>query len=277
MLGRVETITDGQGGRALVFLDACGTPGVGAVGDIVHGRAGALRLLWTAERLLREAGMHEAVGPLDGNTFFAYRACVGDVSSEPMFASEPSLSPSPFRCLGWREEARYRTTRCPNGPQLTRERPLPPGWRVRQLDVSRLGDELAALYQVTCAAFAEAHRYSPVPLDVFARLYAPSHGRVDTRFVLLAEDPDGRVQGYVYAWPEPEHGRFVLKTLAVHPDARGARVATHLMARVHAQAESLGLSYGLHALMWEGSLSRAITAHGGLTVRQYALYRKRLA
>ncbi len=288
-LGRVVPVVDGRGGRALAFLDACDTPGLGAVGDFVAGPDAGARLLGRAESELRAAGMREAVGPLDGNTFFAYRACVASEPSEPTFPGEPLASPAPFRALGWREEARYRTTRCANGPQIARDRPLPPGWRVRQLDTSGFEAEIAALYRVTCGAFggasrsasdpralAPAHRYAPIPLPLFAMLYAPFRDRVDPRFVLLAEDPSGRVQGFVFAWREPERGRFILKTLAVHPDARGARIATHLMARVHAQAEALGLRYGLHALMWEGSVSQAITTHGGETVRRYALYHKRL-
>lgn len=274
-LGRVDTVTDGSGGHALVFHGACGQPGLAAVGDLRPGERGGHALLWAAERALRASGTRMAVGPMDGNTFFAYRACVGSDRAEAPFAGEPLGDAEPFRVLGWREEARYRTTRCPNAPQIERGRPLPQGWGVRPIDLGHFDDEIAALHRVTHAAFSDAHRYAPLPLELFRALYAPFRGRVDPRFVLLAHDPSGAVQGYVFAWPE--RGRFVLKTLAVHPEARGARLATHLMARVHAQAEALGLPYGLHALMWEGSVSRAITAHGGRTVRQYALYRKRFA
>lgn len=287
-VGRVMAVVDGRGGRALAFIDACDTPGLGAIGDFVATDDGA-RLLGLAESALRRAGMREAVGPLDGNTFFAYRACVSSEPDEPPFAGEPLASPAPFRSLGWREDARYRTTRCDNPPQIARDRPLPPGWGVRDIDTSRFEAEIAALYRVTCGAFggasasdtdarplSPAHRYAPIPLPLFAILYAPFRDRVDPRFVLLAADPAGVVQGFVFAWPEPQHGRFILKTLAVHPDARGVRIATHLMARVHAQAAAIGLRYGLHALMWEGSVSQAITTYGGETVRRYALYHKRL-
>jgi hypothetical protein len=272
----VSPLVDERGGRALLFLGACGRADVGAVGDLAPapGDDGA-GLLAAAEAALRAHGMREALGPLDGNTFFPYRACV-EFPGEPVFAGEPVASYPCFVDAGWEEDARYRTTRCPNAPQMARDRPLPEGWSVRALRPERFAEEVSALYRVTTAAFADAHRYAPVSLEVFSELHARGRGQVDPRYVLLAEDPAGVVQGFVYAWPEPSLRRFVLKTLAVHPDARGARLATHLMARVHGLAASQGLDYGLHALMWEGSLSRAITAHGGETVRRYVLYRKGL-
>lgn len=260
-LGEVEPLVDASG-RALVF-------GNGAIGDLTGGPT----LIARAEAWLRARGVSEAVGPLDGNTFFAYRACVGPWD-EPSFLGEPTASPAPWRALGYREEARYTSTLCPNGPQIENGRPLPPGWRVRPIDFGRLEAELASLYRVTLPAFASAWRYSPLPFPAFAALYAPFRDRVDPRWVLLAEDPAGVVQGYLFAWPMGD--RFVIKTIAVHPEARGVRLGAHLMMCVHRFAEEQGIPRGVHALMWEGSVSRAITRHGGRVFRRYALYRKRL-
>lgn len=260
-LGEVEPLADASG-RALVFANGC-------VGDFTGGPT----LLALAEARLRARGVREAVGPMDGNTFFPYRACLGPWD-QPAFPSEPAGSPEPWRRLGWREDARYTSALCPNGPQIAHGCPLPSGWRVRHVDYDRFDAEIRALYRVTIPAFDGAWRYAPIPYEAFAALYAPYRDRVDPRWVLLAEDPQGVVQGYVFAFPLVD--RFVLKTIAVHPDARGLRVSTHLMAAVHAWAEACGIPQGIHALMWEGSLSRVLTAHGSRTFRRYALYRKTL-
>lgn len=260
-LGDVEPLAD-ESGRALVF-------GNGAIGDFTGGPS----LLARAEARLRARGVTEAVGPLDGNTFFPYRACLGP-SEEPVFLGEPVTHAETFRAAGWREDARYTSTLCPNGPQIENGRPLPEGWRVRNVRLDRLDEELAHLYRVTLPAFAGAWRYAPIPFPAFAALYAPFRDRVDPRWVFLAEDPSGVVQGYLFAWPMGD--RFVIKTIAVHPAAAGARLGAHLMMRVHALAEDLGVRQGIHALMWEGSVSQRITRHGGRVFRRYALYRKRL-
>jgi GNAT superfamily N-acetyltransferase len=249
-------------GRALVFDN-------GAIGDFTGGPG----LLMRAEGILRERGVAVAVGPLDGNTFFPYRASLGPFDLPPL-PLEPSASPEPWRAAGYREEARYTTTWCPNGPQITNGKPLPDGWRMRPVDFDRFDAELAALYRVTLPAFEGAHRYEPIPFPAFAALYAPFRGKVDPDWVILVEDPDGVVQAYLFAFPVPN--AFVIKTIAVHPDARGRRISSAFMAEIHRRAEAKGIPGGFHALMWEGSLSQAITAHGGRVVRRYALYSKRL-
>lgn len=260
-LGRVETLAD-ESGRALIFAN-------GAVGDFT----GDARLLSRAEDRLRAWGVTEAVGPLDGNTFFPYRVNLGPLDVRP-FSGEPTGCPEPWRRLGWREDARYTSSICPNAPQIENARPLPAGWRARPVDFDRFAPELEALYRVTLGAFSEAWRYMPLPFPAFSALYSPYRDRVDPRWVRVAEDPEGTVQGYLFAWPE--EGRFVIKTLAVHPDARGKRVSSHLMGLVHAFAAEQGIPAGIHALMWEGSLSQVVTAHGSRVFRRYALYRKRL-
>lgn len=247
-------------GRALVFDN-------GAIGDFTGGPT----LLAAAEGVLRARGVREAVGPLDGNTFLAYRCNLGPFVV-PAFPGEPTAAAEVWRAAGWREDARYTSNWCANAPQIAAAKPLPPGWRCRPLEPDRFEDELHALYRVTLAAFAEAWRYAPIPFAAFAALYAPYRGRIDPRWVLLGEDPSGVVQGYLFAFPIP--GAFVLKTLAVHPEARGVRLARHLVVRIHGFAEEQGIPGAIHALMWEGSLSTGMSAHGGEIIRRYALYRK---
>jgi GNAT superfamily N-acetyltransferase len=257
----VDPLVDASG-RCLVFAN-------GAIGDFTGGPS----LLAAAEARVRARGLRQAVGPLDGNTFFAYRACIGPWEASP-FLGEPTQRADVWRGGGWREDARYLTSTCPNAPQIARGEGAAPDFRLRNLRLERLEEEVRALYEVTCAAFASAWRYEALPFEVFSALYLPMRHRIDPRWVWLAEDGDGRVRGYLFAWPEP--GRFVIKTLAVHPEVQRARLSGKLMAAAHAYAEAQGIPEGLHALMWEGSFSTAVSRHGGRAIRRYALYRKRL-
>ena len=195
--GRAEPVVDGRGGRALVF------PDVGAIADVSGPDAG-VGALAAAEARLRRHGVRVAVGPLEGNTVLAYRACVGPWA-EPTFPGEPVAPPEPWRRLGWREEARYRTTRCANAPQIERGRSLPSGWTTRPLRFDRLDEELPVLWALTDAAFRDAWRYTPPPLEAFAAVYAPMRARLgafDARWITLVCAPGGAVVGYLYAWPD---------------------------------------------------------------------------
>lgn len=263
-LGTVHALGDDVG-RALVFVGWMGN--TGAIGDFTGGAS----LLARAEDLLRRAGLASAVGPLDGNTFFPYRVNLGPVEP-PLFATEPSGRAEVWRRAGWREDARYVSNEALNAPQIARDRGFPRDWTMRNLRPDRFDSEIAALYRVTTAAFVGAWRYSPIPLPAFAAVYAPLRDRIDPSWVWLAEDSAGAVQAFLFAWPEGR--RFIIKTIAIHPQAQGLRLMNHFSMVAHQRAESAGIPVGVHALMWEGAVSNVASADRGRTIRRYALYRK---
>ncbi len=267
-LGTVIALGDDVG-RALVFVGWNGSGGCGTIGDFTGGAG----LLARAEAALRALGVNEAIGPLDGNTFFPYRVTLGP-NDAPVFMGEPVGAADIWRRAGWREDARYVSNLALNGPQIARDRGLPAGWTLRALDSDRFEEEIAALYRVTTGAFAHAWRYAPIPLAAFSALYAPFRNRIDPRWVLVGADPRGVVQAFQFAWPEREF--FVIKTLAVHPEAQGLRLMNHFAAAAARVADSVGIGAGVHALMWEGAVSNVASADRGETIRRYALYRKRI-
>ncbi len=255
----VSTLTD-TSGRALVFHH-------GTIGDFTGGPS----LLAAAESQLRALGCREAVGPLDGNTFFAYRCVIGDGAALPL---EPTARPELWRRAGYREDARFVSVFAPNSDRLCRDRGLPEGWKLRNFNPARFEVELEAMYRVTLSAFASAWRYAPIPYPAFHALYAPFRGRVDPRWVWVVDDPEGVMQGYFFTLVA---GPVVLaKTLALHASAHGKGLSWPMVAAMHRQARDAGLSGAIHHLMHEDAVSNAFGGEGSRVVRRYALYRKRL-
>lgn len=258
-VGKVDTLAD-DSGRALVFHNGC-------IGDFTGGPG----LLAAAESRLRTLGCTQAVGPMDGNTFFPYRCVTG--GSEPL-PLEPSGSPVPWRRAGYREDARYVSVFVPNSERVCREVALPPGWTLDHVDPARFDEAIGAMYRVTISAFEAAWRYAPVPLPVFRALYEPFRSRVDPRWVWLLSDPAGLVQGYFFTFVA---GSVVIaKTLALHRDAHGRGLSWPMVAAMHRQARSDGLAGAVHHLMHEAAVSTVFAGEGSRVVRRYALYRKRL-
>ncbi|MBM4369778.1 MAG: hypothetical protein FJ102_26445 [Deltaproteobacteria bacterium] len=247
-------------GRALVFHH-------GTIGDFTGGPA----LLAEAESRLRALGCREAVGPLDGNTFFAYRCVVGGGTPLPL---EPTARPEPWRRAGYREDARFVSVFAPNSERVCRDRGLPDGWTLRNFDPARFDEELAAMYRVTLSAFAAAWRYAPIPYTAFHAQYAAFRGRVDPRWVWVVDDPHGVTQGYFFTLVA---GSVVIaKTIALHASAHGRGISWSMIAAMHRQARDAGLDGAIHHLMHEDAVSNAFAGEGGRVVRRYALYRKRL-
>ena len=71
--------------------------------------------------------------------------------------------------------------------------------------------------------------------------------------------------------------RAHLKSLAVNPAYAGKGIGSWLVGEAHRKAHELGMvNGGVHALMWEGSFSKNISAHVGEVIRRYALYVKQI-
>jgi GNAT superfamily N-acetyltransferase len=237
-----------------------------------------------AEHWLREQGCTHARGPLDQTTWHTYRANLGPWDRPP-FLGEPTERSECWEAAGYQVVARYASTRCPHAPQIEAADRLGPklvaaGWRLLTLDqLPSFGAALRTLHQLSTDAFVGATAYAPLSWPDFQALYAPFEGRIDPGLVLVAMAPDGSPGGLCFSLADPLNPglrEMVVKTLAVAPAWRQIGVGQWLVGEAHRAAQQRGLVAGIHALMAESSHSRAITAHGGVIFRRYALYEKAL-
>ena len=269
-LAQVEGIVAGAG-RVLASVNPAHAP-TGALGDLT----GDAATLQAGEAWLRAQGCRAVQGPLEAATWFPYRANLGPWDELPFFG-EPLASPGPWLASGYRTVARYASALCDNAPAIAYgEAKRPPGYTLRRM--SSFEQELPLIHRLVLASFSDAYAYSPLPLEVMAALYAPIEPYLEPDLVLIAEN-EGEPAGFVFGLPDllaPRTGRFLVKTLAVLPAHRQSGLGAWLVGELHRAAEELGLSRGVHALMWDGSRSNAISAHGGRIFRRYALLMKSL-
>lgn len=238
-----------------------------------------------AEAWLREQGCTRALGPLDGATWYSYRANLGPFERPP-FLGEPTAGPAPWLQRGYAPLAHYASALADNQQQVASAAP-----RARHLEAA--GWTLESLHQAPSAAawvdlfwelslqsFQGACCYSPIAREAFAALYLPVLPRLLPDLVLLCRDPSGAPVGFCLCMPDllqPQRREFIVKSLAVLPAARQSGAGSWLVGRAHEVAERLGFTGGgIHALMWDDSRSRAISAHGGRVFRRYALYARDL-
>ena len=224
----------------------------------------------------RAAGARAARGPLGGSTWEPYRANLGPFD-EPPFPGEPTFDPAPWEAVGARVEARYTTTRVAHADAIANGRRSAAGAAFRIVGLEAVGGyegSLDAVHDLVQRAFAEALAFTPLSRDAFRARLLPLAPLLDPLLPRLALGPDGAPIGFCLAFPcQTAQRRLVVKTLAVDPAHRRSGLGAALVGAVHAAGEAAGLAYGLHALMAETSHSQRITAHGGVVVRRYALYR----
>jgi GNAT superfamily N-acetyltransferase len=273
--------------------DLQGAPGVtGVIGhyESTHGGAAAL-MLRRAIIDLRQRGAERILGPMNGSTWGRYRFVLppelGEGDPEPPFLSEPTNPPEyllDFREAGFRVAARYESAIIddlsapdPRRDELA-ERVRARGAVIRPLDLDRFDDELRALYELSVGAFAENLYYSPIAFEEFRARYLPLRPLLDPELVRMAEDADGRLLGFVFAFPDlltmqaGRPTRAVLKTLATAPAARGLGLGAFLTDEVRRLAHEKGYASVIHALMQADNASIRISRHTARVFRRYALY-----
>lgn len=247
-------------------------------------------LLRRALHLLSDIG--RVLGPINGSTWGRYRLALppepGE-AAEPPFLSEPVNPPDyprDFADAGFRVAAMYEsaivddlTQADPRRDELA-ERVRARGATIRPLDLDRFDDELRAIYDLSVTAFAENLFYSPIGFDEFRGRYLPLRPLLDPELVRLAEDADGRLLSFVFAFPDlltvqaGRPTRVVLKTLATSPAARGLGLGTFLTDEIRRLAHEKGYASVIHALMQAGNSSIRISRHTARVFRRYALYER---
>lgn len=295
---RCSVVSDPLGAPAArlsmeLVRDLHGAPGVtGLIGHYESTHAGAAALMLRRAVIdLRQRGAERILAPMNGSTWGRYRFVLppelGEGDPEPPFLSEPVNPPEyplDFREAGFRVAARYESAIIDDlsAPDAKREqsaeRIRARGAVVRPLDLDRFDDELRALYDLSVASFAQNLYYSPIGFDEFRARYLPLRPLLDPELVRLAEDADGRLLGFVFAFPDlltmrdGRPTRAVLKTLATAPAARGLGLGTFLSDEVRRLAHERGYASVIHALMQADNASVTISRHTARVFRRYALY-----
>jgi GNAT superfamily N-acetyltransferase len=247
-------------------------------------------LLRDAVVRLRGAGVDRILGPLNGSTWGRYRLALPPEPREdvePPFLSEPTNPadyPADFQGAGFRVAATYESAIVEDLSQpdprrdALAERARARGVTIRPLDPDRFDAELMAIHALSVAAFADNLFYSPIGFAEFQARYTPLRPLLDPELVRMAEDAEGRLLGFVFAFPDlltmrdGRPTRVVLKTLATAQAARGLGLGTLLTDEVRRLAHEKGYASVIHALMQADNASVNISRHSARVFRRYALY-----
>jgi ribosomal protein S18 acetylase RimI-like enzyme len=156
------------------------------------------------------------------------------------------------------------------------------GFHIRSLDVSRLHEDLALIYQLIHHSFSPPQNTMFVPIDMEEFLVVlgvlPEAGitlGLDLEWVQLCFTADGAPAGFILMTREGDLAS--IKTLCVAPEYRGAGVGGALVALAHKLAYQAGVTWVAHTLMADQGPSMSITSAGKHEVlRRYAVFERSL-
>lgn len=262
--------------RVAPKLEGLRTAAIGqfACDDAVAGAA----LLRTAMEQVRSEGYGAVLGPMDGNTWSRYRLVVESDGTPPflMEPTNPDWYPAAFNDAGMEVVSTYISA-VRDADSASKAPVAPDGVTLRAFHPARAEDALGAIHDLSLQAFAENAFYTPVSREAFVGSYTPVIGMLDPDLVLLAEDGDGRLVGFLFGIPNLTEGAspasVILKTYA----SRMKGVGSFLADTFHQGVRDKGYKRVIHALMHVDNLSATHSDRtGGHVFRRYALWGAKL-
>ena len=272
-------------------------PSIGYIGfiecaDSPEGNQGLLNLIGQACQFLKEQGCYRAIGPIQYNTWFPYRyRC--DYSDNRFFGWAPSNPPVYVDLIlkaGFSKGETYHSTAFDNLDDfLAKTQPayniaLKNGFRFRPFDLTSWETkEIPMLYRITHAAFKDNYLFEPISLAHFQQLYVQVSNK-QNKFAYIAISPEGQEVGYCFAFEDVAHPvdkepeRYaVLKTMAIHPDARGSGLSNALIYLSVRDCTRAGISRAIAAMIRAGIQSESYARKGSFLWRhEYFLFEKKL-
>ena len=278
-MSEVERV-EGAGARLSVWRDGPDWQGPTATIGALRcdsAETGARLIGDTCDRLAAE-GIAAVLGPMEGDTWHAYRL-VEESDGSPPFLMEPASAAhdrAAFEGAGFSVVSRYFSARVALGDHPPAPAPED-GATVVPWDGTDAEAALADIHALSTRAFAGNPFYKPIALEPFLAMYRPFLPLLVPDLVLFARDADGALAGFLFAIPNyaegPKPSQVILKTYA---SAR--RGAGSLLARTfHARAQEMGYEAAIHALIHDDNTSADRSRrHGGEIFRRYALLGRRL-
>lgn len=235
--------------------------------------------LWAEEN-----GFSYLLGPMNGSTWNNYRFSTHH--DHPLFLSEtfhPLYYNELFKECGFEVILNYQS-RMEHGITTGNEKvvhkiqdfPLS-NLIIRELDVSRLDEELEKLFPLVKAAFERNTLYTSISWETFHRKYAGIIRQLGTRYVLLAE-MKGELIAFVFAFQnhlETTKKQLVYKTVA-RQFGKKYTGAGHLVAlEIMKRAVEDGMEDAIHAFMIYDATSTEISENfNSQPYKEYVLYAK---
>lgn len=272
-----ETISDGTSSLA-VYRNAPAWDGkrTASLGKLkLKSADGGKELVSKAKAMLTADGFEALIGPMDGDTWHAYRA-VTESDGSPTFLMEPVsgehdvsvLEATRFEPIGGYVSMRAATV------DAIGDRPeAPDGVEIVNWDGDRPEDFFGEVYDFSVEGFARNAFYKPITREAFLGLYMPYVPFLKRELIFFARTADGQLAGFLFGIPDysqgPNPDAAILKTYA-----SGLRGVGHLLADAfHRNALDMGFETTIHALMSDANISRErSTQHGAEIFRRYTLF-----
>ena len=283
-----------------------GNPSTGTIGSFeAFNESDAVKaLLDSAVQWLKAHHATRIIGPMDGDTWHAYRFTTGPFDAPPFFKEpwNPPYYPSLWEAAGFTVTEHYDTyivndpATAASNQQRFYERCLKMGHTFLPVTARGFAGMLPLLHELSCRIFCDNVLYTPIGFDEFRNLYLPARSLFRSGLSWIALAPDGTPEGYIFTFPDYADAiramrgethlaakmrfamhrsratRTCIKTLGTIPERRRSGVSAALTHLAYRGSAALGYRQTLMCLMHSANDSRRFGGDADCPYRAYALY-----
>ncbi|MGZ5243503.1 MAG: hypothetical protein ACXWDO_00185 [Bacteroidia bacterium] len=231
----------------------------------------------------KQIGVTYLIGPMNGSTWDAYR--FNDQPKKGSFFLEPynkdyyneQFIQTKFHNIGSYFSAIDEEMNYENAALLKRENDLTElGVVFRNIDTGKYEDELKKVYELCLESFADNFLYTPISWEDFRLKYFSALPYIEKDFILLAEDSDAQLVGFIFCLPNlfnKEKKQLIIKTVARKKGRNYRGLGDILSQKITLHAKTLGYTGIIHALMFSDNHSLNISKkHSAKIFKTYSLY-----
>lgn len=255
--------------------------------EAVNDKEIAFALLMHIFKAAKREGADFLIGPMNGSTWDPYRFSVHH--NYPNFFLEPYhrlYYNEHFVGAGFNIIAKYFSSieadlNFVNPAVAQREDELKQaGVTFRNINLQEYEKELEKIYYFNAVAFSSNFLYTPIDKDEFVKKYAETKGLIDPEFVILAEDAEGSLIGYLFCindFYNKKEKSLIVKTAVRHPDKKWKGTGHVIGNMICARALKKQYQFLIHSFMYEDGTSVAMSKNFSATVfKNYVLFGKDL-
>ncbi len=224
---------------------------------------------------IRDSGVRQVIGPMDGDTWHSYRY-VTETDGSPAFMLEPPEHPLCRQVLdhaGFKQIGSYFSARV-SLPQAKQTKPDDTSaFAVEAWDGTEPETLFHQVFDLSMEAFSRNAYFKPITREAFLAMYVPLVPMLKRELIFFARRTDGTLAGFLFGVPNYAEGPMsktaILKTYASLEKGAGR----HLAYAFHTAAAEAGYDTAIHALIHDDNLSALRSATEGAHVfRRYGLF-----
>lgn len=222
---------------------------------------------------LKTKGAKKIVGPMNGNTWQAYRLITyyGEENPFPLEPFTPKHYIGHWLHAGFTPEHIYSSS-VEDITHFSDAREEKLKQKFSHLQFKALDEaDLGPIFDLSLSSFTKNPYYMDIDKSTYMFKYGEMLKQLKPNLSVSVYDSQELV-GYFFVMLDAEK-RLILKTIAVNTERRYAGLGIYLMIQCFQNAKALGVTKAIHALSYDNNPVRNIIRQKAQTMREYTLYK----